>query len=164
MIGKQDEGVAGGGSQEGRWSPSILEDDGIPAASFVESVQRPATRTPLRLRPLTTPCPPTLPLIRTFSSALPALRTRHGSIVLWMRSVELHHSSPTRSARRTPLALARLNRSRTPCAEDPPSLPAAGSSRRNNASEPLLLESEREAVADLLQYLESECCEPPVPR
>lgn len=29
--------------------------------------------------------------------------------------------------------------------------------RRKNNYEPLLLENEREAVADLLQYLESEC-------
>jgi hypothetical protein len=31
------------------------------------------------------------------------------------------------------------------------------SSRRSQAYEPLLLENEREAVADLLQYLESAC-------
>jgi len=31
-----------------------------------------------------------------------------------------------------------------------------GGARRKNSLEPLLLENEREAVADLLQYLESE--------
>ena len=36
-------------------------------------------------------------------------------------------------------------------------IPAA-SSRRSQAYEPLLLENEREAVADLLQYLESMSC------
>lgn len=34
------------------------------------------------------------------------------------------------------------------------------SPRRKNAYEPLLLETEREAVADLLQYLESQYCVP----
>ena len=35
-------------------------------------------------------------------------------------------------------------------------LTRSGGQRRKNAYEPLLLENEREAVADLLQYLESE--------
>lgn len=38
----------------------------------------------------------------------------------------------------------------------PPSQLTSGGTRRKNPYEPLLLENEREAVADLLQYLESE--------
>ena len=40
-----------------------------------------------------------------------------------------------------------------------PNIPFAGSvqSRNSQSYEPLLLENEREAVADLLQYLESAC-------
>lgn len=42
----------------------------------------------------------------------------------------------------------------------PPAQLTSGGTRRKNPYEPLLLENEREAVADLLQYLESRCHPP----